>query len=160
MGRGMDRRTVHVAYSSRLSTIHSPHASRDTTPCASPSPTPHVRRPPAGENHSREAGRHNIGAFLMALTRWELAAWTVAAMVVGDPALLSAVLFAHSEAPANRLRALIHAWRNPTSIRRPGWSISPFGQGWLGARIRSALSHSGSTLRWSPPIGPAGRPTT
>jgi len=59
-----------------------------------------------------------IGAFLMALIRWELAAWTVAAMVLGSLVLLSAVLFARSDAPANRLRALVHAWHDPVSTAR------------------------------------------
>jgi hypothetical protein len=59
-----------------------------------------------------------IGAFLMALIRWELAAWTVAAMVLGSLGLLSAVLFARSDAPANRLRALVRAWRDPVSTAR------------------------------------------
>jgi hypothetical protein len=59
-----------------------------------------------------------IGAFLMALIRWELAAWTVAAMVLGGLILLGAVLFARSDAPANRLRALVRAWRNPASTAR------------------------------------------
>jgi HD domain len=59
-----------------------------------------------------------IGAFLMALIRWELAAWTVAAMVLGSLILLSAVLFARSDAPANRLRALVRAWRDPVSTAR------------------------------------------
>ena len=56
-----------------------------------------------------------IGAFVMALIKWELAAWTVAAMVLGGLALLGAVLFARNDAPANRLRALIRAWRDPAS---------------------------------------------
>ena len=56
-----------------------------------------------------------IGGFLMVLTRWELAAWTVAAMVLGSLALLSAVLFARSDTPAQRLRALVRVWRDPVS---------------------------------------------
>jgi hypothetical protein len=54
-----------------------------------------------------------IGAFVMALIRWELAAWTVAALVLGCLILLGAVLFARNDAPVNRLRALVRAWRPP-----------------------------------------------
>jgi hypothetical protein len=59
-----------------------------------------------------------VGAFLAAVTRWELAAWAAGAMVLGGLALLSAVLFARSHNPANRLRGLIRAWRDPVSTAR------------------------------------------
>ena len=43
---------------------------------------------------------------------------TVAAMVLGGLVILGAVLFARSDAPANRLRALVRAWRDPISTAR------------------------------------------
>lgn len=64
-----------------------------------------------------------IGGFLMVLTRWELAAWTVAAMVLGGLALLGAVVFARSDAPANRLLALVRAWRDPVSTARSSLNL-------------------------------------
>jgi hypothetical protein len=58
------------------------------------------------------------GAFLAAVTRWELAAWAAGAIVLGGLALLAAVLFARSDDPASRLRGLIRAWRDPVSTPR------------------------------------------
>jgi HD domain-containing protein len=58
------------------------------------------------------------GAFLAAVTRWELAAWAAGAIVLGGLALLAGVLFARSEDPASRLRGLIRAWRDPVSTPR------------------------------------------
>lgn len=60
-----------------------------------------------------------MGAVLMALTRWEFAAWIIAAMILGGLILLGAVLFVRSDDPANRLRALVHAWRAPIPTVRP-----------------------------------------
>jgi hypothetical protein len=63
----------------------------------------------------RIAGVLGIGGVLLAaVTRWALAAWAAGAMVLGGLALLAAVLFARSDDPAHRLRALIHAWRDPS----------------------------------------------
>jgi hypothetical protein len=85
-----------------------------------------LRRPATGDSHQpvstivdKLAGVLNvIAVFLTALIRWELAAWTAAAMVLGGLILLGAVLFARSDAPANRLRALVRAWRDPVSTAR------------------------------------------
>jgi HD domain len=85
-----------------------------------------LRRPTTGNAHrpastivDKLAGVLGvIAAFLTALARWELAAWTVAAIVLGGLALLGAVLFARSGEPANRLRALVRAWRDPASTDR------------------------------------------
>lgn len=58
------------------------------------------------------------GVLLVLVARWEQAAWTIGAMVLGGLALVGAVLFARSDAPANRLRELIRAWRGPVSTTR------------------------------------------
>jgi hypothetical protein len=58
------------------------------------------------------------GAFLAAITHWELAAWAAGAVILGGLALLAAVLFARSDDPASRLRGLIRAWRYPDSTTR------------------------------------------
>ncbi|MGH4012117.1 MAG: HD domain-containing protein [Pseudonocardiaceae bacterium] len=58
------------------------------------------------------------GVLLAAVAHWELAAWAAGVMVLGCLALLAAVLFARSDDPARRLRGLIHAWRDPSSIAR------------------------------------------
>jgi hypothetical protein len=73
---------------------------------------------PAGTTVDKLAGVLGvIAAFLTALT-WELAAWAVAAMVLGGLVLPGAVLFAPGDAPADRLRALLRAWRDPVSVAR------------------------------------------
>ncbi|HET9256524.1 MAG TPA: HD domain-containing protein [Pseudonocardiaceae bacterium] len=59
-----------------------------------------------------------IGAVLVAVTRCEFAAWMIAAVALGGLILLGVVLFARSDDPANRLRALIHAWRDRDSDAR------------------------------------------
>lgn len=64
-----------------------------------------------------------IGAFLVVLTRWELAAWIIAVVGLGGLVLLGAVLFARSDAPAHRLRALVRAWRDPDSTTRSSYRL-------------------------------------
>lgn len=85
-----------------------------------------LRRPATHRTHrlvstivDKVAGILGIGAALLTvLGRWELAAWTIGAMVLGGLILLGAVLFARSDAPANRLRGLVRAWRGPVSTAR------------------------------------------
>lgn len=80
--------------------------------------TPDTPRP-VGTIGDGVAGVLAIGGVLLAaLTRWELAAWAASAMLLGGLALLAAVLFARSDAPARRLRGLIRAWRDPASVTR------------------------------------------
>ncbi len=67
----------------------------------------------------RIAGLLGIGGvFLAAVTHGELAVWVASAVVLGGLALLAAVLFARSNAPASRLRELIRACRDPVSTAR------------------------------------------
>jgi hypothetical protein len=74
---------------------------------------------PAATIVNRIVAALSIGsALLVAVTRWELAAWAAGAMVFGGLALLAAVLFARSDVPAQRLRGLIRAWRDPVSFAR------------------------------------------
>jgi hypothetical protein len=74
---------------------------------------------PVGALVDRIAGVLGIGGvFLTASTHWEMAAWVAGVVIFGVLALLAAILFARSEDPANRLRRLIRAWRNPGSTVR------------------------------------------
>jgi hypothetical protein len=74
---------------------------------------------PVGALVDRIAGVLGIGGvFLTASTHWEMAAWVAGVVIFGVLALLAAILFARSEDPANRLRGLIRAWRNPGSTVR------------------------------------------
>jgi hypothetical protein len=67
----------------------------------------------------KTVGALGIGAALLTVVaRWELAAWTICAMVFGGLVLLGAVLFARSDATANRLRGLVRAWRDPVTTAR------------------------------------------
>jgi hypothetical protein len=85
-----------------------------------------LRRPATHRTHrlvstivDEIVGALGIGAALLTVVaRWELAAWTIGAMVFGGLVLLGAVLFAHSDAPANRLRGLVRAWRGPVTTAR------------------------------------------
>ncbi|MGF0174522.1 hypothetical protein ACQF36_29690 [Streptomyces sp. Marseille-Q5077] len=52
-------------------------------------------------------------AFVIAMARGGLPAWTTGALTVGALALVAVVLFIPSEAPARRLGQLIQAWRIP-----------------------------------------------
>ncbi|MFF0737765.1 hypothetical protein ACFYVK_39900 [Streptomyces chartreusis] len=52
-------------------------------------------------------------AFVIAMARGGLSAWTTAALTAGALALLAVVLFIPSETPARRLGSLIQAWRLP-----------------------------------------------
>lgn len=55
-----------------------------------------------------------VAAFVIAMSRGGLPAWTTGAFTAGALVLVAVVLFVPSETPARRLRQLIQAWRIPT----------------------------------------------
>ncbi|MFB6931408.1 hypothetical protein [Streptomyces chartreusis] len=75
-------------------------------------------------------------AFVIAMARGGLSAWTTAALTAGALALLAVVLFIPSETPARRLSQLIQAWRTPADapirhepVQRAAAPPSPSGDG-------------------------------
>jgi hypothetical protein len=74
-------------------------------------------------------------AFVIAMTRGGLSAWTTGALTAGVLVLVAVVLFIPSETPARRLGQLIQAWHpteeslRPEPVQPPAAPPPPFPDG-------------------------------